>query len=546
MDNNNNNERKPQSYRDDYNTIRFTWEDATEADLHAIRDMMYNQARKFDETMDGKAWSKLFVGNGAFKMSKPTMTLFQDKYNVSYSYSAMRNFLKSEFGIDTPLPRHEKVDLPYEDHPDNVMAEIQTRVSKEALDPNTLGNEYDINDPKNADDVQRAIEEAQRDLETLDFEELAAEQLAENSAADIATMKDLIDKDIVFEKRCQELNIDPVQYAKMHFELRGNGPAISFEEALDQLSSFDISILERYIDRKNNEAKGIYSDEPLSSILSGPSTPSASTEEPSKKVENGVGGPTASSNFDSLLDDQHSGSNGRDSAEKMNMGDHIRKTSEQAAEKPEASPINQYMKQIQQQEAGKSGAKPSYDPKSDQDKKQPNRPMMQPAMGLSLRLPFEEKISAMFSGAISYPGSKYRNYRDAVHSKKRVVESRNSLLRDLSHVGANFADMTPEQKLNAVKRITETVNDYLGDIKDAGEVAIQTKDASLRKFLKDEHDGPCDLIKKAASACADKHQELDDLKKHIEKSVESIKKIIRALISAIFGRKGPGPESPSP
>ena len=527
-----NKDRKPKSYRDEFQTLRYKWEDATPEDIYAIQDMMYNQARRQDESIDGKAWSKLFVGNGAFKMSKPAMTLFQEKYNVHYSYSAMRDFLRSEFGIESPLPRHEKVDFPYEDHPDNVMKDLVNQVVKESVTPESLGLDYDVDNPDNARAIQEAIDQFDAELESIDTEKMFAEQLEATAKDNIDAINDLIAKDIKFEEACNKLNIDPVMYGKMHYELRDGGPAMSFEDAIAQLNSFDVAILERYKVRKENEEKGIFSDESISSILRAPE-------------ELGAG---------NVNEDirQYGNEESPQEPKTMDMNDHIRRTEEKSAGAGAPggeSSVNEYMRQIKQQELDKSAAKPGYDPKANNEKLAQgakNAGPMYPMMGFHFRMPFEDRIAAMIGGAVSYPGSKYRNFRDAVTSKKRVAESRNSLLREIHSAHENFGDMSPDQKLNTVKRISDTVNDYLGDIKDASEVAMQNNDVGLKKFLKNEHDGPSELIKNLMGKCAEKHKELDELKKHIDKSIDAIKKIIRQLLSVIFGRKGNEAESPSP
>lgn len=539
-----NNERKPESYLDEFDTLRYKWVDETPQDLHAIQDMMYNQARKINESLDGRSWSKLFVGNDAFKMCKSIMTLFQDKWNVHYSYEGMRDFLKKEFNIDSPLPRHEKIDYPYEDHPDNVMSEIQNRVSRESLNPNTLGNEYDITDPKNADAIAMAIADAEKDLENLDFEALAAEQLIVTEAADISALNELINNDIAFEALCAKKDIDPFQYAKLQFELRGSGPAISFADAMAELESFDKAVLDRYIIRKDNEAKGIYEDTPLSSILTEDVTSGPKAVNDSEIPDLNTLGPESDSPGSTAAGKK---------PQSMDMDDHIKKMNaalDDQETKPDA--VNEYMRQIQAQDKGKSGAQEGYNPKAEDEKKATHGSHRgggggMPNYSMSIRMPFEERIASMVTGAVSYPGSLFRNFRDSAVSRKRVVESRNNLFRDLHHVGSNFGDMTGEQKIEAVKRITDTVKDYVRDIQDAGDVAKTTGDRKLKGFLEKEGKTYGDLIKKTIGEYAGQHKELEELKKYMDKMMESIKNIIKTVLSALTGgAKRESSPSPSP
>lgn len=531
-----NSERKPESYLDEFDTVRYKWTDASAEDLHKIKDMMYNQARKVDETLDGRSWSKLFVSNGVFKMNKSIMTLFQDKYNVHYGYEAMRSFLKQEFNIDSPLPRHEKIDYPYEDHPDNVMAEIQNRVSREALDPNTLGKEYDIDDPKNADAIARAVAEAEQDLATLDFEALAAEQLMVTEAADMEALDTMINNDLAFEELCIKKDIDPFQYAKLQFELRGSAPAISFADAMSQLESFDKTVLDRYIARKENEAKGIFEETPLDSILQTP--------------EAGAGGLNSDIPDLTSLDPGQKPNDQEKPAVAMDMADTVKKMKDALDDKEQkGNPVNEYMRQIMQQDRGKSGAKEDYNPNDENERKPKGGHGGQrgaPSYSMNIRMPFEERIASMVTGAVSYPGSLYRNYRDSAASRKRVVQSRDSLLRDIHHVSSNFGEMDDSQKMQAVKRLNDTVNDYVRDVQDAGDTAKATGDKKLKDFLVEESKKHGPAINEAMSKCAEKHPELEELKKYMEKMMDTIKSLIRSVLAALTGGKRDMDSSPSP
>ena len=502
--------------------------------------MMYNQSRRPNETHEGKHWAKLFESNGAFMMTKVLMTLFQEKHNVQFDYSSMRNFLKSNFEIDSPLPRHEKIEYPYEEHPEAVMREWQDKVNSEGLDPGGLDNDYDPQDPANFDAIEAAIALAERDIENLDKEQIIAETKLAKHTSDVKELADLLSKDVEFERLCKEVDIEPHQYAVWKYDSRKDAAAVPFEDVVEDLKVANKEEIERFFVRKTNEANGIF--EPRDK------DPAPSNDPGVQDSVDGSPGPDGH---------QQGGPEGGpyDAPPSSGNGPGVPPGSSSASfaggpgGEPKKAPsmdVKDLLKQIQQQDeekraAGK-GAKEGYNP-TDQAEKPRSQGYASPAMGMSIRLPFEDRIGSLFSGIVSYPGSKYRTIRDSSVTRKRVVESRTNLLKEVDHIGNNFTNMTDSQKKAAIERVRDTAYDYQKDIKDAHDVMNATGDRKLKDFLakEDDHAG---TLKKAMAACVKKVPELEDLKKFFDSIMDSVKNLVKSLGNLL--NRGGGAPAPSP
>lgn len=538
--------RKPQSYVDDETqTLKHVWEDADAHDLYAIQEMMYNQSRRPNETHDGKHWSKLFESNGAFMMTKVLMTLFQEKSNVQFDYSSMRAFLNSQFEIESPLPRHEKIEYPYEEHPDAVMREWQNKVSDEGLDPGSLGNEYDPNDPENLAAIEAAMAIAEQDIMSLDKEQIIAETKLAQHTSDVKDLADLMAMDMEFERICGEMDIDPHQFAVWKYDARTDAAAVPFEDAIGDLRASNKEEVERFFVKKTNEANGIFEDTAI---------PQASnTVDSELPTHDPIGGPATGDepglNRGGFPYDTPPSSGNAPGVAGFAPGSQPDQPSsgEGAKKTPPSMDIKDFIKQIQQQDqdkrAAEKGGSEGYNPKDPNER--PRAAGYGAAPGMSIRLPFEDRISSLISGIVSYPGSKYRMVRDSAITRKRVVESRSNLMSEISHISNNFQNMTDNQKKTAVERIRDTIFDYQKDVKDAVDVSKATGDSTLKRFLNDETKH-ADAIKKAMTACANNIPELEDLKKFFDSVMEAVRNLMKSLGNVLGKGSGAGSPSPSP
>ncbi|MFK4132085.1 hypothetical protein ACI2KR_07280 [Pseudomonas luteola] len=544
--------RHAESYYDETDTFRFKWEDPTPQDLFAIKDRMYHQARRPDETFDGKQWSKMFNGSGAAAIAKVNMELFQNFYNVRYNYSDMRNFLKEKFDIDTPLPRHEKVEYPYEENAESFLRENQIRIAAEGIDPETLGSTYDPHAPEHIAESEKAIEWAEEYLKTANIEQLKEEHRVAGLKTDMEEIDKLIDMDMVFEQVCKDIGVDPLQYAHFKYSTRQSAEGIPFEQALEELKVVDIALVEKHHKKRTNELNEIFETDPAPDQENVLGDSVTSTEEKSAGVQgisnhNEIGSPAQKNDNEGVSSTKIEDSNTHPEENGiLNQGASLSPKQGDATTTPT---INQYMDQIrlQEKEAEAQGQmsnsgkidtdEHSKGPKTDAAGYQRNA-------GISIAMPFGSKLSAISSGIASYPTKKFRDFRDSAQLRTRIAESRLELLKEVKSVGENFGSLNDTDRYEAVRRLNEKMDHYKDDLKAASNYASSKDDNKLKGFLREEKMKHVGTIRDAVSAYLKPHKELADLSKHMEKMLDMIKALLQGLSRMVSKSNSMG--SPSP
>jgi hypothetical protein len=527
-----NRNRQPEQFVDPQSgLVRNIWAELNPADVFAIKERMYHQSRRINETFDGKHWATIFKSNGLAEISKANMELFQNQYNVLFDYSKMRDFLKNTFDIDVPLPRHEKIEYPYEEHNEAFERANLLNAKPEDLDPDSLGSQYDANAPENQDEIRQAIEKAEKLLRETNLEQAAAEQRASRLKSDMESLEQMIELDIQFEQVCKEVGVNPHEYALLKYSERPGPEAIPFEQAISELRGVQKEHVEEHAAKIKNPDSGIPSavpgiDEPAPQDVPGGGSPFA----PSPSSDGGLP-PSAGEIYDA------------DEADRLNEWHNgTRPAAEPVAEKDPG--INQYMQQIAKQEKGNQEVMEKAMQK-DREKDRGGQDQQRGGMNLSLGMPFVPKIGSITGSIVSYPTKKFKEFGVTTSHKKNMVESRLNLLRTIQDVGENFAGYTPEQKLDAAKRLNESVENYKDDVKGAVAHASKTGDGRMKKLLREEKATHMDVVKRCMDENLNKHPELKELIKHLQGMMDMLKNVLRALSRAAFGNSQSGP-SPSP
>jgi hypothetical protein len=527
----NNRNRQPEQFIDkESGIVRNKWSELTAEDVFAIKERMYHQSRRINETFDGKQWAAVFKANGLAEITKVNMELFQNQYNVLFDYGKMREFLKNTFDIDTPLPRHEKIEYPYEEHNEAFERANLLSSKGDGLDPESLGAQYDPNAPENQEEIDIAIAQAQKLLLETNMEQAAAEQRANRLRSDMEELDELIELDLQFEQACKEIGVVPHEYALFKYSERPGPEAIPFEAALQELRGVSKDVVAEHTNSVEKEA----------AIATGPK-PGA--DEPASQEGPGVGPSlhAAGPSDGSPNDDEPAGNN--NPAGGSTASPKSGNQAPPAANSPKESGINQYMEQIAKQEKSNQQNPEVGQKEKDRDKDQRNDQSR--GTSINLGMPFVPRIGAITNGIVSYPTKKFREYRDTSVHKNNVVESRLNLLRTIKDVGENFENYTSEEKLSAAKRLNESVENYRDDIKGATSHAGQKNDRRLKDFLRDEKADHMDIVKKGMDKYLNKHDELKDLVKHLQSMIDMLKNILRSLSRAAFS-SSPSGSSPSP
>lgn len=525
--------RQPEQFIDpESGFIRNKWEDATPADLFAVKERMYHQARRPNETFDGRHWAAIFKSHGLAMVSRVNMELYQNQYNVLFDYTKMRSFLNDEFGIEVPLPRHEKIEYPYEEHNEAFERANLLNSKPDGLDPETLGDQYDPNAPENKDDIERAIANAERLLRETDLEKAEAEQRAGRLKSDMEELDTLIALDTSFESICKSKDIDPHQYALYKYSSRPGPQAMSFDEAVSDLMLTDKGLVEHFTTKTENEFKGI--SEPASSAIN--------DESNSKRALNAEIDEAGTLGEDPSIVKAPEGEmeNGHADISQENSN----RRSEDTLKTDDG--LNQYMQQIALQ--SKTAQEPKDPDQKREKEKDKERKSEQPGgTSITLAMPFVPRIGAITSGIVSYPTKKFREYRDTSVHKNKVAESRLNLLSTIKDVGENFSSYSPDQKLSAAKKLNESVENYRDDIESANGHANGTNDRRLKDFLREEKKSHVDVIKNGIDKYIKPHKELEALAKHLNTMMDMIKNLLRSISRVIFGKPNSAPSSsPSP